>query len=63
MKNWRKTCGIKYGQNCFNCVNRIKIKETKSEIVVTCNLDGIVREISFNQNVHPEPYCGAYIGG
>ena len=63
MKNWRKICGIKRGQNCFNCANRIKIKETKHEIVVTCELNGVVREINFDRRIRPEPYCGGYAGG
>lgn len=63
MKNWRKICKIKYNQNCFNCINRIKIEETKHEIIVTCNLDGVVRKINFDRRIRPEPYCGGYVGG
>ena len=63
MKNWRKICGIMCNQNCFNCANRIKIKETKHEIVVTCELNGVVREINFDRRIRPEPYCGGYAGG
>lgn len=60
----RKWCRIKKGSNCFNCINRINVKETKTAITVRCKPDNLPeRTIVFNRKTDPEPYCGLYKKG
>lgn len=45
-----RICGIKSGQECFNCVNRQSIKETKIEIIVSCDIGYGTRTLKFSRN-------------
>lgn len=55
---WRKICNIQSGQDCFNCANRTEIKETKTQIEVSCDYGYGTRTLKFSRN--QEPYCGAW---
>lgn len=55
---WAKICGVKSGQECFNCARKQKIKETKTEYIVSCNDGFRTRTLTFSRN--QRPYCGLW---
>lgn len=55
---WRRTCGIRKSQECYNCANRVEILEDKNNITVTCDLGFGCRTLQFSRRV--TPYCGAH---
>ena len=55
---WRKICGIKKSQDCFNCANKQKITETKNKVTVTCDIGYGQRTLEFRRYILP--YCGAW---
>lgn len=59
---WKKICGIKAGQTCFTCRNRIQINETKDEFNITCILKSVgkQRTVTFDRRICKDPYCGEY---
>ena len=57
---WRKDCGVNNKDNCFNCKYKIIIKETKDEIIVTCNPFGLNRTLKFSRKTSPDPFCGSH---
>lgn len=57
---WARICERKKGQECFNCANRLNIKETKAGVSVTCDIGYGSRTLDFPRNVTQTPYCGAW---
>lgn len=55
---WRKSCGIKKSQECYNCANKQKIIESKNKITVVCDIGYGQRILNFSRNV--TAYCGAW---
>ena len=56
--NWRKICGIGKSQDCFNCVNKQQITETRNKITVVCDIGYGQRTLDFSRNI--TPYCSAW---
>ncbi len=57
-KSWRKICGLKKSQECFNCANKQNIIEDKNKILVACNIGHGIRTIEFSR--YRIPFCGAW---
>lgn len=57
---WAKMCERKKGQECFNCANRLDIKETKTDIIVSCDIGYGTRKLTFSRRINQVPYCGAW---
>ena len=55
---WRRACGIKKSQECYNCANKQKIIESKNKITVVCDIGYGQRTLDFSRNV--TAYCGAW---
>ena len=55
---WRRACGIKKSQECYNCSNKQKIIESKNKITVVCDIGYGQRTLDFSRNVMA--YCGAW---
>ena len=55
---WAKVCGVQKNQECFNCARWHEIKETKTDIIVSCDIGYGTRTLKFPRN--RLPYCGAW---
>lgn len=55
---WAKMCKNQKGQECYNCLRKVCIKEEKNQILVTCNYHSESRTLTFSRRV--KPYCGAW---
>ena len=55
---WGRICGVQKNQECFNCARRQEIKETKTDIIVSCDIGHGTRTLKFSRN--QSPYCGAW---
>jgi hypothetical protein len=55
---WRRSCGIKKSQECYNCANKQKITESKNKVTVVCDIGCGQRTLDFSRCV--TAYCGAW---
>lgn len=55
---WRRICGIKKSQECYNCANKQKITESKNKVTVVCDIGYGQRTLDFSRSV--TAYCGSW---